>query len=66
MEINIAMARLFKQQCIGTYSGHMASIPHNPILQSIFVAISGDTYQAEQDFADTLIALGNALKKEDF
>ena len=64
MKISIEIARLFKDQCIGSYSGHMASIPNNPVLQSIFIAISGDTYKASDEFADTIILIGEALKVE--
>ena len=32
------LAELFFQQCCGSYSGHMAMIPNNPVLHSIFIA----------------------------
>lgn len=62
MEISKEMARLFQEQCVGTYSGHMASIPNNPVLFSIFIALFGNEYDAREKFADALIAMGNALK----
>lgn len=32
------IAKLFYDQCLGGYSGHMASIPHNPQINSIVSA----------------------------
>lgn len=62
MEVSKEMARLFKDQCIGSHNGHMSTIPNNPLLYSIFYAISGQGM--ELNFADALIAIGNQLKKE--
>ena len=65
MEVSIEMARLFKDQYIGTHNGHMAEIPNNPVLRSIFMAMSKTGFIGE-DFPDLIIAIGNALKKEQF
>ena len=65
MEVSIEIARLFKDQCVGQYNGHMAAIPHNPVLASIFKAISPAGYD-NIDFADTVIAIGKRLKEEQF
>lgn len=60
MEVSAAMARLFLDQCIGTYSGHMAAIPHNPVLASICLANGVDSYKPES-FPSFLRGVANAL-----
>ena len=40
MIVSKSMAKLFYEQCAGTYSGHMADIPNNPMLFGICAAHS--------------------------
>jgi hypothetical protein len=35
VQVNESIAKLFFEQIMGTYSGHMAAIPNNPTLKSI-------------------------------
>lgn len=34
----MSLAKLFMDQCVGEYSGHMSCIPNNPLFSSIFQA----------------------------
>jgi hypothetical protein len=63
MEVSIEMARLFKDQCVGSYSGHMSMISNNPIMQSIFMSILPRNNHSTEEFAEILIAIGNKLKE---
>ena len=38
LPVSLAAAKLFSNQCIGSYSGHMSMIAFNPTLQSIAAA----------------------------
>ncbi len=64
MEISTELANVIKEQCIGETAGHMANIPNNPILYSIFYAISGKTKLTINDFAEILIKTGERLKEQ--
>lgn len=64
MEISSELANVIKEQCIGVTSGHMAHIPNNPILYSIFYAISGKSNLSTNDFAEILIKTGERLKEQ--
>lgn len=47
MDKNLAL--VIKEQLIGEYAGHMASIPHNPVLHSIFMMLINN-YRAEHKY----------------
>lgn len=34
-----ALAEIFIEQCIGEHAGHMASLPNNPEMQLLFMAL---------------------------
>jgi hypothetical protein len=53
-----ALAELFYQQCVGTYSGHMASIPNNPTIACIFAACKAD---GRHEFADQIRKFADAI-----
>jgi hypothetical protein len=55
------LARLFENQCIGSYSGHMASIPNNPVIWSIFMA--ADACGDRKKFVSVLRAFADELEK---
>lgn len=54
------LARLFETLCIGTYSGHMAEIPHNPTIKAIFDAMG------QEEFSDKLSKLAELLVQDSF
>lgn len=57
------LANVFYEMCLGITSGHMANIPNNPILFSIFSAISENGYQmGKVEFAKTLREFADALE----
>lgn len=63
VEVNKAIANLFFDQCYGTYSGHMANVPNNPVLMSICSA-SGVTGQ--NTFKEFLLKVAEELETKSF
>lgn len=63
IKVNESIATLFYEQCMGRYSGHMANIPNNPILDSICKA-SGVVNK--RDFKQFLIELSENLDDSNF
>lgn len=58
------MAKLFMDQCIGEYSGHMSMIPYNPTLRSIFTACgidSCDSKEKQKQFVEVLRKFADSL-----
>ena len=62
--MNKILAKIIMEQCIGSYSGHMASIPNNPIIYSMFRAVMTEhnTRNDEKDFAIALRKIADALE----
>jgi hypothetical protein len=58
-------AMIVRQQIVGEYSGHMSSIPFNPILHSIFGVLMGGEPRNfnEYDFAKALRQLADAIEQ---
>lgn len=54
------LAELFYQQCVGSYNGHMAAIPYNPIINSIFEACGVD---GRGDFAKQLKSFAEIIEQ---
>ncbi len=63
MNVSIETAKFFRDQCTGDYMGHMANIPHNPVLHSLFVAHNADCDKAK--FIEFLRACADALDVEE-
>lgn len=65
----MSLAKLFHDQCVGSYSGHMSSIPNNPLFSSIFDA-AGYSEKAKHPnnaykvFADILRQFATELEAE--
>ena len=62
-------AKIIKEQIMGQYAGHMANIPHNPVLHSMFTVLIGKGYDPadkdkEKAFAKVLREIADALTKE--
>lgn len=63
--MNKILAQVVMDQIIGTYSGHMAAIPNNPVLFGIFWRIADEMpveMSSEQKFAATLRAIADAIE----
>lgn len=61
----LAMAKLFKDQCVGQYGGHMGNIPNNPTIRSVFIACGYHTgYDTDEQFAEVLQAFAAALANQ--
>jgi hypothetical protein len=61
VKVNESIAKLFYDQIMGTYSGHMAHIPNNPVLKSICEA-SGVVGQ--ETFKEFLTEVAEKLPKD--
>ena len=61
MKVPIEIARFFMYQCVGSYSGHMASIPNNPVMQGIVLATLGGQNVDARMFSEFLIGMADAL-----
>lgn len=60
--VSEAMAKLVIEQCIGEYPGHMASIPHNPMLKAMFQShVPGHRDMDVNQFAEALRQVANHL-----
>lgn len=58
----LAMAKLFKDQCVGQYGGHMGHIPNNPTIRSVFIACGYDIgYDRDEQFAQILKEFAESL-----
>ncbi len=59
------MAKLFYEQCAGTYCGQMANLPNSPLLFGLIAAHGGkvdDKYASTQtEFAEFLRSCADAL-----
>jgi hypothetical protein len=55
-------ALIFKEQCVGTYSGHMANVPFSPAVQSIYNTYMADNYSDKDLFLEFLEEVVAALK----
>jgi len=65
MEVSLPMAKFFMDQIVGLHNGHMASIPNNPVLQSMIIAYFG-TYKIDSEqFREFLNGVSEALRKEE-
>ena len=69
MKAEEALSDIFMEQCIGEYSGHMARIPHNPILYSICKVMcpsmrSSSDPETRKQFARMLHELADNLTEE--
>ena len=60
--VSDAMAILFKDQCMGETSGHMAMIPNNPVLFGICTA---HNIKTDKDFSDFLKQVAEKLVNPD-
>lgn len=56
------LARLFYDQCVGEFNGHMAAVPHNPLFASIFKAAGWNG--GERSFSNILRQIADDLDKE--
>ena len=56
------IARLFYDQCVGEYSGHMSAIPNNPLFMSIFKAAGFNS--GERSFSKILREFADVLDGE--
>jgi hypothetical protein len=61
LTVSEPMAEFFMEQCAGTYTGHMANIPNNPVL---FGIIQAHRAMDKQDFARFLRQVADQLTKE--
>lgn len=61
-----ALAKLFYDQCVGQYSGHMSAIPNNPLFSSIFYAAGLTGTGDKKKFAEILRAFAEDLDNEGF
>lgn len=59
MEVSKGVAVFFKDQIIGTHSGHMAELPNNPTLYGL--SIAHGVYQSTEDFCSFLRAVADQL-----
>ena len=63
-----ATAKFFYEQMAGAYDGHMACVPHNPVLFSLVAAHAGNRngpYACTQDdFANILRGVADALTED--
>ena len=57
-----ALASYFYEQCAGTYTGHMANVPNNPVLNGLVRACGAES---KKDFADLLRRFADALDSDD-
>lgn len=69
LPVSIAAAKLFANQCIGSYSGHMSMIAFNPTLQSIAGAHGVKVHShpsdtTEKEFATFLRMVADQLSPE--
>jgi hypothetical protein len=55
--MNKELAVIIKNQLVGTYSGHMAAVPFNPVLHSIFSTLIGGDPVYGIDYPDQDVAL---------
>lgn len=62
VNVNESVAKVFYDQCMGDYPGHMANIPNNPVLMSICVA-SGATNK--KTFIEFLKQVADQLPDDD-
>lgn len=67
--INKTLAEIIKNQCIGSYNGHMAAIAYNPTIESIFAVLMSDIYTPQstenQRFSKVLRGLADALDPQE-
>lgn len=63
MDVTVSepMAAFFMEQCMGSYNGHMAAIPNNPVLDAVCKAHS--VHNKEQ-FARFLRQVADQLTKD--
>lgn len=64
-----ALSELFYEQCAGTYSGHMANVPNNPLMFGLVAAAtevrSDNCYAASKNnFANLLREIADQLHSE--
>lgn len=64
--MDISTAKIIREQLIGEYSGHMAAIPFNPVLHSMFNVIMDEerTLDRDRDLAIALRKIADVLYKE--
>jgi len=63
MKVSKETAKFFMDQCVGTYSGHMAAIPNNPVLYGLLKCHGIDQHSTHQ-MAEFLCAVAYELKEE--
>ncbi len=68
MKTNKAMAIFFYEQCAGSFSGHMSSIPNNPTLFGIIKAHTKDNNSmnaaSKKEFSEFLMSIAENLLRE--
>ncbi len=62
-EVSQATAFYFKDICIGEYSGHMAMIPNNPIVQGLVKA--HEATKSNATFADFLRQVADQISPKE-
>jgi len=63
IKVNESIANLFFDQCFGSYSGHMSSIPNNPTLKSICEACG---VKSKNDFKEFLKLVSDNIERSNF
>lgn len=63
IQINKAGANLFYEQCMGSHNGQMASVPNNPVLNSI---CRSHGVNSKIEFAQFLKKVAEHLENEKF
>ena len=53
-----ALAEYFYDQCAGSYTGHMANVPNNPVLHGLMLACG---VKSKKDFASQLRKFADAI-----
>jgi len=68
--VDKVFADFFYEQCAGTYSGHMANVPNNPMFYAMVKAYSGShdsCYAASKtEFAKFLREIANQWPEQQF
>jgi len=63
VNVSKEMAIFFKDQLVGTYSGHMAAIPNNPVLYGLMAAHKADN--SNRDFAEFLRQVADKIDPQE-
>jgi len=65
IEVSKPMAKLFYEQCAGTYGGHMGNVPNNPTLFGLVGAHSSEINNShastQEEFAEFLRSVADGL-----